>query len=191
LPTAETASLLNEREELLGRIKSELCSERIALNYEATRAAISHRLMKKLGPARELCKVDALHQRLHERGVFKEPLNATTEQLHLETLTRLDIGPEGVRLGGQPTQLTDTTRAKWLYLYNNSRRSAYRMEAAIHGGPRLDHVSTLHRGEFAGVGTPREYVDRVRYHVPPTRALLTRGSHRSCGVCGVTWLAGG
>ena len=32
-----------------------------------------------LGPARTLCPVAALHQRLHERGDFKEPVNATLE----------------------------------------------------------------------------------------------------------------
>ena len=144
-----------ESAELQGALRK----EQHASNFFENRFRRSEQRRVSIERLEPLCPVAETHQRLHERGLFNpatHPLHATTEQLHLDTLKRIDLGPELVRKGGAGLQLCPSSKAKWYYLWNNSHAQAYRMEAALHGGPRMDHVSTYHKNEFAAVGTPRE-----------------------------------
>jgi hypothetical protein len=101
--------------------------------------------------------VAILNQELAGAGAFASGVGATLHTLHRETLARM-ANPQ-LAAGGQASHLSKSSRALMVFTYNTSRRSCYRVHAALHKWARLDYVSKLHRSVFAGVGTDRRYSD--------------------------------
>ena len=101
----------------------------------------AQRLLNATQPRRVLCECAEMYQRLHDRGVFIEPLNKTVAELHLQTLRRMDPDVDPKK-GGAGMHLTPSARALWFFLYNNQRRSAYRMLRAVHrAAPNIKKTS--------------------------------------------------
>jgi hypothetical protein len=103
-----------------------------------------------------------LHQKAFEEGVFEGPMARTAQQLWHDALRRMRLGAEKLKRGGQAAHLgSDSTRALWLYLYNNGRSCLYRMFKGLLAGPQRLAVSRMHRAEFVAQGHPREFAVRM------------------------------
>ena len=130
---AQLADLATEYE----RIEAELAQKKGDATYFEAKTIALKAEVGRLVQQREqrgwrtLCPTAELHQTLYERGDFDPassrctPLNRTLDELHYLSLKRVEVGPEGVRRGGQPMQITQTARALACALYNRCFWPAY------------------------------------------------------------------
>ena len=102
---------------------------------------------------RKLCATAELHQGLHEAGKFDDPLNRTVDELHYHALKRIELGPQGVRRGGQPMQLTPTLRALAFAIYNKSSAPLYKLLRKVARWlPRRKKVARMASEAFVAQG---------------------------------------
>ena len=159
---ADNEQLRAEKQQLCARVDGLLSSleeQQVASAKFEVHAYRNYRLLQQAAPRRVLCAVAEKHQALHERGVFRDPQNATVEELHLQTLNRMDPDVDASK-GGTPTHLSASANALWYFLWNTAPSAAYRMLRKVHrAAPNVRDLRRKHSNRFVGVGTSRQYTD--------------------------------